>query len=64
MSCKACQGIEHIDKVCRVCELVDRDYSKKKVVYCSFCEAYICDGCRNDVVKRGKAALINIRLKL
>lgn len=57
-------NLDNIDRVCRVCELVDRDYTTKKVSYCSFCDAYICEGCTTNVYKRGKAAVFNIKLKL
>lgn len=49
---------------CRVCELVDRDFTIKKVKYCDFCEAYICKHCETNVLRRAKAALIDFKLKL
>jgi len=43
--------------VCRVCELLDNDKSKKPVTYCEPCDAWICENCEPDLIRRGKALL-------
>jgi len=65
MSCNECGKLsgDNMPRVCRVCELVDKDYTTKKVNYCAFCDAFICVPCETNLPKRAKAALINIRLK-
>lgn len=29
--------------VCDVCRILDSDYSKKEISYCSFCHANVCE---------------------
>ena len=47
--------------ICDVCFLLDMDGSKKIVEFCSVCNSFICDRCRNDWERRAKAALEKIR---
>jgi hypothetical protein len=43
--------------ICRVCELVDNDRRLKPVLYCSICDAKICDNCRPNITRRAIAAI-------
>lgn len=42
--------------ICKVCELVDNDKSKKQVEYCMMCGANICNVCKPNLIKRAEAA--------
>jgi hypothetical protein len=42
---------------CRVCVLLDGDYSDKECGYCSFCDAWICAADRFSVARRIRAGL-------
>ena len=44
-------------KVCRVCELLDKDTTKKEGEYCNTCKAFICNDCKPDLWRRGLAAV-------
>ena len=41
---------------CRVCELFGTEYYGWDVKYCPICHAWICDKCKNDPVRRARAA--------
>jgi|VirMetMinimDraft_7_1064189.scaffolds.fasta_scaffold44709_2 hypothetical protein len=43
--------------ICRVCELIDNDTTLKEVEYCELCKANICNECKPNLLKRGKAAI-------
>lgn len=43
--------------VCTCCERLDGDTSPKMVAYCSVCDAWLCDECREDYWRRARAAL-------
>lgn len=49
---------------CRVCGLLDRDFSLKKSDYCEFCKAYICKDDQTNILRRARAALIDLTLTL
>lgn len=40
---------------CDVHVLVDGDSADRSVVYCAICDAWICEICSDDLVKRAKA---------
>lgn len=46
--------------VCDVCFYVDKDKTTKNITYCEFCNAFICNECENNYLKRAKAALIKL----
>ena len=48
---------EKID-VCDVHKYALGDTSKRRVLYCSDCNAWICDECRPNVMRRAKAMLV------
>jgi hypothetical protein len=56
MSCKSC---EKIVSRCDCCFLVDGDMTYKLVTFCKDCNAYICDNCDGDKIKRAKAYAAN-----
>lgn len=64
MSCNKCGGGGTVKMPCRVCSLLDRDFTIKTVTYCDFCGAYICIPDQTNIIRRAKAALLDIRLKL
>jgi len=43
------------NRECDVCVLVDGDHGVKQVGYCSLCNAWMCEACRSDTVRRAKA---------
>ena len=43
--------------VCRVCVLIDNNYTKKKVEFCPACDHFICLECKPNLVRRGIAML-------
>lgn len=49
--------------ICRVCELIDNNTTIKKVYYCKTCSNFICYICKRNILKRAKAALIELNLK-
>ncbi len=55
MACDNCSKSKVLS-VCRVCELVDGDYTEKEVAFCKICVAYICERCWNSKSRRMKAA--------
>lgn len=46
--------------ICDVHRLVDGDAGIRKVLWCKVCQAWICDECRPDLVKRAKAMAIRL----
>lgn len=50
--------------VCTVCALIDNDNTKKKVDWCDWCAAWICDVCSPNWAKRGKAMIKRTILRL
>lgn len=44
--------------VCDVHRLVDKDTRRRRVSYCSVCEAWICKECWPNLAKRARAMLI------
>lgn len=44
--------------VCDVCDILDQDKSEKRVYYCSFCRAWICETCMLDPIRRARAFYI------
>lgn len=47
-----------VQGVCDVHRLVDKDLGERRVGYCSQCDAYMCDECRGNVVKRAQAWML------
>ena len=43
-------------EVCRVCELLDNDTTKKEGEFCKICDHFICNDCKPDLWRRGLAA--------
>ena len=64
MSCTGCGNNSNVLMPCRVCELIDNDSTPKRVKYCNLCGAYICKDDETNVLRRAKAALIDLKLKL
>lgn len=59
-----CCGGNNIDfskviETCKVCELLDKDKTKKRVAYCDICHAYICEKCTFDLKRRAEAMAMN-----
>lgn len=52
MGCVKCKKIV---SRCDCCFLVDGDTTFKLVTYCEECNAYICNDCEGNNIKRGKA---------
>ena len=48
--------------ICDVCKLLDTDYNEKEVFYCKECNAYICELCKCNYLRRG-IAMIKSKLK-
>ena len=44
--------------VCRVCFLLESDSNDKDVTYCSTCNAWMCKDGEPNLLRRGKAVLI------
>ena len=44
-------------RVCRVCELLDKDTTEKVTTYCKTCNQFICKPCDINLLRRGKAAI-------
>jgi hypothetical protein len=44
--------------VCEVCYLLDGDTTVKQVEYCSLCDAWMCEQCRNNYLRRMKAMIV------
>ena len=42
---------------CDVCYLLDNDASPKETMYCSLCDAFMCDACRRNKWRRMGAAI-------
>ncbi len=55
MSCKTCGP--KIQGQCDCCKLVDGDEKFKVVKYCEICDAYICEKCEKNWIKRSIAYL-------
>ena len=49
---------------CDVHELVDGDSSKRMVAYCRICDAWMCDTCKDNELKRVAAWGIRANRKL
>ena len=45
--------------ICKVCDLLDKDTSIKEINYCKLCNEYLCVPCESNLLRRGKAYLIN-----
>ena len=45
-------------RICRVCELVDKDRTKKYVTFCNTCDAFICTKCKPNLIRRGQAFIL------
>lgn len=43
---------------CEVCGWARGDWTPRKVRYCEFCEAWVCDRCWNDWPARIRAAIL------
>jgi hypothetical protein len=50
--------------ICRVCELLDKDIAIKRTYFCKSCNANICYQCRPEMLRRAKAMLMEMKLKL
>lgn len=46
---------------CDCCWLVDRDGSAKPVQFCGLCQAWLCELCRGNAVRRANAAWLRLR---
>jgi hypothetical protein len=42
---------------CTCCARLEGDYTEKPVAYCSLCDAWLCERCRGDWLRRARAAL-------
>lgn len=42
--------------VCDVCRLLEGNTQQKMVCWCGLCQAWLCDKCRNNPVRRALAA--------
>lgn len=42
---------------CKVCELLDDDHKPKQVIWCNWCQAYICNADNLNLIRRTKAFL-------
>lgn len=49
---------------CAVCAGIDNDASKKDVFYCSLCQEWICDDCKNRLIGRGWLALKKLFIEI
>lgn len=49
--------------ICKVCELLDKDTTIKKVVWCNFCNAAMCEPCEQNWLRRGQAMILS-KLKI
>ena len=63
MSCLNCNGGGKPDftrqhRVCRVCALLDKDYSEKPVAWCDICSNYICKSDWDNWERRGRATAL------
>jgi hypothetical protein len=47
-----------ISGVCEVHDLLDGDRRPRLVLFCSMCQAWICDECRGNWGRRARAALM------
>ena len=57
--------INYMLKECDVCILIDNDYLlKENVLYCSLCKKWMCDRCRNDLIRRAKALVKDVSITL
>ncbi len=46
MACKTCSECKwNVIAICRCCQLVDKDSSKKEVCFCETCKNYLCREC-------------------
>lgn len=62
IGCRENRGITDRDTqaVCEVCRLLDNNHSEQTCRYCGTCDAWICDKCRPDLIRRAKAFLKSI----
>ena len=60
MACTNCGDKFSSQEICKVCELVDGDVRVKATQWCDVCEAYICQGCKFDLVRRTQAFMRKI----
>ena len=44
-------------RMCDVCLILDRDQSTKLCTFCGLCNAWICEGCKSNPVRRSLAML-------
>jgi len=49
---------------CGVHKYVDKDATFKWCEWCETCEEFICNECKTNYVKRGRAALIKLKKKI
>ena len=61
MGCASCQGGKQKMGICDVHLLVDDDDRERLVKWCAVCQAYICDECKLNLIKRAQAAIIRAR---
>lgn len=47
-----------------MCDLLDGDRSPKPVIYCGFCDAWLCDRCKQDMARRARAAAARVVQKV
>lgn len=52
------RAANYVQDVCDVCALVDGDHTVKSVVYCSKCDANLCDRCWGKPGRRARAWLL------
>ena len=57
-------GGQYILGICDVHDLVDGDDRKRLVSFCSFCDAWMCDVCSDDIAKRTVAWAIRLARKI
>jgi hypothetical protein len=57
-----CGGSDEFDRTivtgpCKVCQILDSDSSDKITKYCNPCGVYMCESCRYNPIRRGKAVV-------
>lgn len=63
MSC-GCNNNNRSFKVCKACRLLDNDTSPKWCRWCAVCQAWLCERCEKDFLRRTRAFGKNIMNKL
>jgi hypothetical protein len=61
---KAKMGRMPVGRHCDVCMLLDGDTTPKEVMYCKFCDAFMCEACRRNNWRRTGATIARHTRKL